>query len=83
MLCPRSRIQLLAEHKAAEKLREQQQRHFAPSHHISRDTVSHHISTTGPWILLTNGASVERVPKYSPKVTSYKVEGKPVIRYSG
>ena len=74
LFCPRSRIQLLAEHEAAEKLREQQQRQLAPSQHTG---------SSGPWILLRKGAIVERLPQYSPKATSYKVEGKPVIRYSG
>ena len=79
--CPRDRIQLLAEHQAAEKLRQWQQRQSGLQTGGETPGKAAHISS-GPWIVLKKGARVERVPKFSAKATNDKVEGNPVIRYS-
>ena len=81
-LCPRERIHLMAEHQAAEKLR-QWQRNFGGENPGNSPRV-HHVPPIGsaPWIVLKKGARVERLPKYNPKATNHKVEGKPATQYS-
>ena len=83
-ICPiRERIHLMAEHQAAEKLR-QWQRNFGDEASRNSPTRVHHVPPTSsaPWIVLKKGARVERVPKYNPKATNHKAEGNPVIQYS-
>ena len=82
-LCPRERIHLMAEHQAAEKLR-QWQRNLGAENPGNSPTRVHHVPpiSSAPWIVLKNGARVERLPKYNPKATNHKVEGKPAIQYS-